>query len=61
MKFLDVEKQFTNAQRDIAVLRAEGVPYALLEANQLVNAKPAQTGVAYKLSGGLRLRFTPAE
>ncbi|OZI15614.1 hypothetical protein CE195_00370 [Sodalis-like symbiont of Philaenus spumarius] len=49
------EKQFTNAQRDIAVLRAEGVPYALLEANQLANAEPALAGVAHKLSGGLRL------
>lgn len=49
------ERQFANAQRDIAVLHAEGVPYALLEANQLVNAEPALAGVAHKLSGGLRL------
>lgn len=49
------DKQFANAQRDIAVLRAEGVPYSLLEANQLANVEPALAGVAHKLSGGLRL------
>ncbi len=36
-------------------MRAEGVPYALLEANELVNAEPALAGVAHKLAGGLRL------
>ncbi|AHF76858.1 D-amino acid dehydrogenase, small subunit [Sodalis praecaptivus] len=55
LQLFRTDKQFANAQRDIAVLRAEGVPYSLLEANQLANVEPALAGVAHKLSGGLRL------
>lgn len=48
-------QQFDNAARDIAVLRDAGVPYQLLEANELAKVEPALAAVAHKLTGGLRL------
>jgi len=48
-------QQYENATRDIAVLQDAGVPYQLLEAQQLVLAEPALAQVAHKLTGGLRL------
>ncbi|ANE77453.1 D-amino acid dehydrogenase [Dickeya solani] len=48
-------QQYENAYRDIAVLKEAGVPYELLDADQLATVEPALAGVRHKLSGGLRL------
>ncbi|EKS6729908.1 D-amino acid dehydrogenase [Enterobacter ludwigii] len=47
--------QFEHAAQDIAVLKEAGVPYELLEANELARAEPALASMAHKLTGGLRL------
>lgn len=47
--------QFDAARRDIAVLQACGVPYELLDRNQLEQAEPALARVRDTLVGGLRL------
>lgn len=47
--------QYENASRDIAVLEDAGVPYQLLDAQDLAQVEPALAEVAHKLSGGLRL------
>ena len=47
--------QLESAQRDIAVLKECGVPYQLLDPNQLSSAEPALEAVRNKLTGGLRL------
>lgn len=48
-------QQYENATRDMAVLKDAGVPYQLLEAQQLASVEPALAEVAHKLIGGLRL------
>ncbi|MBW7983266.1 D-amino acid dehydrogenase [Enterobacillus tribolii] len=48
-------QQYENASRDIAVLQDAGVPYRLLEADQLATAEPALAHVKDKLTGGLQL------
>lgn len=48
-------QQYENASRDIAVLQDAGVPYRLLEADQLAQAEPALAHVQHKLTGGLQL------
>ncbi|WP_413722769.1 D-amino acid dehydrogenase [Sodalis sp. RH23] len=55
LQLFRTDQQYAAAARDIAVLRDEGVPFALLEAHQLADVEPALAGVAHKLSGGLRL------
>ncbi|WP_410015273.1 D-amino acid dehydrogenase [Sodalis sp. C49] len=55
LQLFRTDQQYAAAARDIAVLRDEGVPFALLEAHQLAGVEPALAGVAHKLSGGLRL------
>lgn len=47
--------QFEHAAQDIAVLKAAGVPYQLLDASQLAQAEPALASVQHKLTGGLHL------
>lgn len=47
--------QLAAAQRDVAVLEACGVPYELLQRDQLPQAEPALAQVLHRLSGGLRL------
>lgn len=47
--------QLDAAQRDVEVLRSFGVPFELLDRNELARAEPALAGVAHRLSGGLRL------
>jgi D-amino-acid dehydrogenase len=47
--------QLEAAQRDITVLDKLGIPYELLNANQLATVEPALIEVHRKLSGGLRL------
>lgn len=48
-------QQFDSASKDIAVLKAAGVPYQLLEADRLVEAEPALAATKHILTGGLRL------
>lgn len=48
-------QQFESAAKDIAVLKAAGVPYQLLEADRLVEAEPALAATRHILTGGLRL------
>lgn len=49
------QQQFENAAKDIAVLRDAGVPYEVLQRDELVRAEPALGGQASRLCGGLRL------
>jgi D-amino-acid dehydrogenase len=53
------QAQFDHAAQDIAVLESAGVPYELLDANQLARVEPALGGTsgggASRLAGGLRL------
>ncbi|NKI75523.1 D-amino acid dehydrogenase [Dickeya sp. CFBP 2040] len=55
LQLFRTQQQYENAYRDIAVLKEAGVPYELLEADQLANVEPALAGVRHKLTGGLRL------
>ncbi len=48
-------KDFDAARRDIEVLEQAGVPYELLDADQLASAEPALVRVKHRLAGGLRL------
>jgi D-amino-acid dehydrogenase len=49
------QKQLDGAAKDIAVLKDAGVPYELLNADELVQAEPALVKAGGKLTGGLRL------
>ncbi|MFZ4833711.1 D-amino acid dehydrogenase [Rouxiella sp. Mn2063] len=55
LQLFRTEQQFESATKDIAVLEEAGVPYQLLEAEQLGSVEPALAKVAHKLTGGLRL------
>ena len=57
MQLFRTEKQFADAQKDIEVLKDSGVPYELLERDQLARAEPALALAAGKgkLVGSLRL------
>ncbi|SFN46956.1 D-amino-acid dehydrogenase [Izhakiella capsodis] len=48
-------RQFDNVNKDIAVLKAAGVPYELLYADELGRAEPALAVRQHKFTGGLRL------
>lgn len=47
--------QFDAAARDVEVLQACGVPFELLDREQIARAEPALAHSKHKLSGGLRL------
>lgn len=49
------EKQVAAAEKDIAVLKADGVPFEVLDADQCVAAEPGLASAKHKLAGGLRL------
>ena len=49
------QAQLDNAAKDIAVLKASGVPYELLDRAGIARVEPALARVADKLSGALRL------
>ncbi|RWR03780.1 amino acid dehydrogenase [[Pantoea] beijingensis] len=55
LQLFRTEQQYQSAAKDIAVLEEAGVPYQLLEANQLAQVEPALSKTHQKLSGGLRL------
>ena len=48
-------QQYESAAKDITVLQQAGVPYQLLEADQLASVEPALAATSHKLTGGLRL------
>ena len=49
------EKQVAAAEKDIAVLKADGVPFEVLDADQCVAAEPGLAAAKGKIAGGLRL------
>jgi D-amino-acid dehydrogenase len=55
LQLFRTQAQFDGAAKDIEVLREAGVPFELLDREQLANAEPALANVREKLVGGLRL------
>ncbi|HEU4817215.1 D-amino acid dehydrogenase [Janthinobacterium sp.] len=55
MQLFRTEKQYNDAAKDIEVLKDAGVPYEVLQRNELSRAEPALEAVKDKLFGGLRL------
>src|SRR5450830_1007139 len=55
LQLFRTQEQFDGAEKDIAVLRQTGVPFELLDRNQLAQAEPALAKAGNKLTGGLRL------
>lgn len=49
------DKQVAAAAKDIAVLKADGVPFEVLNADQCVAAEPGLAAARDKIAGGLRL------
>ncbi|MGI6247457.1 MAG: D-amino acid dehydrogenase [Pseudochelatococcus sp.] len=49
------QKQFDGIAKDIAVLKADGVPFEVLDAAGCVAAEPGLAGAREKIVGGLRL------
>lgn len=49
------QKQVDGAAKDIEVLRADGVPFEVLDAAGCVRAEPGLAASAHKIAGGLRL------
>ena len=49
-------QQYESASKDIAVLKEAGVPYELLEAQQLSRVEPALAATCHKLTGGCACR-----
>jgi len=49
------QKQLDGAAKDISVLKDAGIPYELLNADELAQAEPALAKAGGKLTGGLRL------
>jgi D-amino-acid dehydrogenase len=49
------DKQVAAAEKDIAVLKADGVPFEVLDADQCVAAEPGLAAARGKIAGGLRL------
>jgi D-amino-acid dehydrogenase len=55
LQLFRTQAQFDGAAKDIEVLRQAGVPFELLNREQLAHAEPALAKVRDKLVGGLRL------
>ena len=55
LQLFRTEKQVAAAEKDIAVLRADGVPFEVLDADQCVAAEPGLAAAKAKIAGGLRL------
>ena len=49
------EKQVAAAEKDIAVLKADGVAFEVLDADACVAAEPGLASARHKIAGGLRL------
>ncbi len=55
LQLFRTEKQVAAAEKDIAVLKADGVPFEVLDAAQCVAAEPGLAAARGKIAGGLRL------
>ncbi|MCU0826767.1 MAG: D-amino acid dehydrogenase [Tabrizicola sp.] len=55
LQLFRTEKQVAAAEKDIAVLKADGVPFEVLDADQCVAAEPGLARARGKIAGGLRL------
>ena len=55
LQLFRTEKQVAAAEKDIAVLKADGVPFEVLDADQCVAAEPGLASAKHKIAGGLRL------
>jgi D-amino-acid dehydrogenase len=55
LQLFRTEKQVAAAEKDIAVLRADGVPFEVLDADQCVAAEPGLAQARDRIAGGLRL------
>jgi D-amino-acid dehydrogenase len=55
LQLFRTEKQVAAAAKDIAVLKADGVPFEVLDAAACVAAEPGLAAARHKIAGGLRL------
>ncbi len=55
LQLFRTEKQVAAAEQDIAVLKADGVPFEVLDADACVAAEPGLAAARGKIAGGLRL------
>jgi D-amino-acid dehydrogenase len=55
LQLFRTEKQVAAAGKDIAVLKADGVPFEVLDADACVAAEPGLASARHKIAGGLRL------
>jgi D-amino-acid dehydrogenase len=55
LQLFRTEKQVAAAEKDIAVLRADGVPFEVLDADGCIAAEPGLAPNRHKIAGGLRL------
>jgi D-amino-acid dehydrogenase len=55
LQLFRTEKQVAAAEKDIAVLKADGVPFEVLDAKACVAAEPGLAAARDKIAGGLRL------
>jgi D-amino-acid dehydrogenase len=55
LQLFRTEKQVTAAEKDIAVLKADGVPFEVLDADACVAAEPGLAAARDRIAGGLRL------
>lgn len=49
------QKQVDAAEKDIAVLKADGVPFEVLDREGCIRAEPGLAGASHRIAGGLRL------
>lgn len=55
LQLFRTEKQVAAAEKDIAVLKADGVPFEVLDSDACVAAEPGLAASREKIAGGLRL------
>ncbi len=55
LQLFRTEKQVAAAEKDIAVLKADGVPFEVLDADACVAVEPGLAAARSKIAGGLRL------
>ena len=55
LQLFRTQKQVDAAEKDIAVLRQDGVPFEVLDRDACISAEPGLAGAAGKIAGGLRL------
>lgn len=55
LQLFRTEKQVAAAEKDIAVLKTDGVPFEVLNAEQCIAAEPGLAAAKGKIAGGLRL------